>query len=127
MFIDCWWLLFTASKYLEHISRIRTENVLDNMNAEQKESNQTLNTELNKHWTKVKQRLTGTKQQWALIKLECHSKGWIVTVQRLLGLNIFAIRDEFDDDDDECEPVVPITIPCDSFGVWGLSAKSEFK
>jgi hypothetical protein len=28
--------MFTGSKYLEHISRIRTEHLLDNMNTEQK-------------------------------------------------------------------------------------------
>ncbi len=34
MFIDCWWLLLRGSKYLEHIPRIRTEYLLNNMNTE---------------------------------------------------------------------------------------------
>jgi hypothetical protein len=46
MFIDCWWLMFMGLKYLEQISRIRTEHLLNNMNTEQKKL---INTE---HWIK---------------------------------------------------------------------------
>ncbi len=103
--LDDWYL--TGSKYLEYISRIRTEHTLINLNTEQKNqielkesnwtkstaSNETLNRIKGTEQTKVKQFITGNKQYRHWLKSVSFKRSWIVTVQHFLGLNIFAITE----------------------------------
>ncbi len=58
MSIDYWCLMFTGSKYLEHISRIRTEHLLNNRNTEQKNWLRT--------WIKTLNQIRTLNESWTI-------------------------------------------------------------